>query len=241
MHLWLQAIHLICASKKGISSNQLHRVLGLTLKSAWFMAHRIREAMKDTGPFAVGGNGTPVEVDETYIGSTTYTVKVGRDGKERIVPDRGMKGKRKVVTLVERGGKARSMHVERVTAENIGDILNRHVRSDSRLMTDEAKYYRQPGKAFASHERVNHKKGEYARGDVNTNTVEGYFSIFKRGLVGVYQHCSEQHLQRYLAEFDFRYNNRVKLGVDDVQRASNALKGVVGKRLTYTTTNSAEA
>jgi transposase-like protein len=237
LHKWLLATHLMASSKKGISAHQLHRMLGITYKSAWFMAHRIREAMTDTDDTPVGGNAKPVEVDETYLGPTTYsTTKKGR-----VVADRGMKGKRKVVTLVERGGKARSYHVQRVTAENIGEILNRHVRQDTRLMTDEAKYYREPGKEFFMHERVNHKAKEYVRGDVYTNTVEGFFSIFKRGLNGVYQHVSEAHLQRYLTEFDFRYSNRAKLGVDDKERATKVLKGAEGKRLTYRRTGGQEA
>jgi transposase-like protein len=237
LHKWLLATHLMASSKKGISAHQLHRMLGITYKSAWFMAHRIREAMTDTDTTPVGGAGKPVEVDEVYIGPTTYSPnKVGE-----MRPDRGMKGKRKVVTLVERGGKACSYHVQRVTAENIGEILNRHVRPDTRLMTDEGKYYREPGKEFFMHERVNHKAKEYVRGDVYTNTVEGFFSIFKRGLNGVYQHVSEAHLQRYLTEFDFRYSNRVKLGVDDKERAAKALKGAEGKRLTYRRINEPQA
>jgi transposase-like protein len=200
LHKWLLATHLMASSKKGISAHQLHRMLGITYKSAWFMAHRIREAMTDTDATPVGGNGGAVEVDETYIGPTTYK------------------------------------HIEHVTAKNISEVL-KDVSRDARLMTDEAKFYREPGKDFASHERVNHKKGEYVRGDAYTNTVEGFFSIFKRGMVGVYQHCDKRHLQRYLTEFDFRYSNRAKLGVSDKERAEKALKGIEGKRLTYRRTD----
>jgi transposase-like protein len=232
LHKWLLATHLMASSKKGISAHQLHRMLGITYKSAWFMAHRIREAMTDTDATPVGGNGGAVEVDETYIGPTTYSVSKGG----RVRADRGMAGKRKIVTLVERGGKARSKHIEHVTAKNISEVL-KDVSRDARLMTDEAKFYREPGKDFASHERVNHKKGEYVRGDAYTNTVEGFFSIFKRGMVGVYQHCDKRHLQRYLTEFDFRYSNRAKLGVSDKERAEKALKGIEGKRLTYRRTD----
>jgi transposase-like protein len=241
MRDWLVAIHMICSSKKGVSSNQLHRTLGITLKSAWFMSHRIREAMTDTDTTPVGGAGGVVEVDETYLGPTTYRTRTMPDGTTKVVGNTGNVDKRKVVTLVERGGKARSHHVARVTAENISEILNRYVHPDTRLMTDEGKFYREPGKEFFMHERVNHKKKEYVRGDVYTNTVEGFFSIFKRGLSGVYQHCSEQHLHRYLTEFDFRYSNRVRLGVDDTQRAEKALKGVSGKRLTYRRINEPKA
>jgi transposase-like protein len=230
LHLWLQAIHLICASKKGISSNQLHRVLGITLKSAWFMSHRIREAMKINGSEPpMGGKGEIIEADETYLGSGGFEFVTGEGWK----PKRGVGDRMKIVTLVERGGRARSVKVDEVTVESVTSIVKRNASRHAVLMTDEAKVYGPIGKQMERHYTVNHGKGEYSDGFVSTNTVEGYFSIFKRGMKGVYQHCNERHLERYLAEFDFRYNNRVKLGVDDLQRADNALKGVVGKRLTY--------
>lgn len=228
LHIWLQAIHLMCASKKGISSNQLHRTLGVTLKTAWFMSHRIREAMAPHGGLPpLGGEGKTVEADETYIGN-----------KGKQAPGaRGWSHKEKVLSLVERGGKVRSHHVNAVNANTLRPILNAQIAAESRLMTDEARVYIPLGKAFASHDVLNHSIGEYVRGDAHTNTIEGYFSIFKRGMKGVYQHCNERHLKRYLAEFDFRYNEREALGVNDLERAEMALIGIKGKRLTYRTTN----
>lgn len=223
LHLWLQAFYLMCASKKGISSNQLHRTLGVTLKTAWFMSHRIREAMRsdDASPF--GSGGTPVEVDEAYIG-----VQKGKKAT------RGGGHKMKVLSLIDRdSGAARSFTADQLTAEVIHPILQANIAREARLMTDEARMYWKIGKEFASHEAVLHAGFEYVRGDVYTNTVEGYFSIFKRGMKGIYQHCGEQHLARYLAEYDFRYSNRIALGINDTDRASLALAGVVGKRLTY--------
>lgn len=227
LHLWLQAIYLVAASKKGISANQLHRTLGVTLKTAWFMGHRIREAMRDDSNAILGGEGSQgiVEADETYLGRTEGQGKGPHLSK-----------KRKVFALHERGGKVRSFHVNRVTTDTLGPIMEQHVAKAARLMTDTASVYNKLGNAFASHETVNHNVGEYARGDVTTNSVEGYFGIFKRGLFGTYQHCGENHLHRYLAEFDFRHNNRKSLGIDDTERAENLVKGVVGKRLMYQTT-----
>lgn len=228
LHIWLQAIHLICASKKGISSNQLHRTLNVTLKTAWFMSHRIREAMAPHGSLPpLGGEGKTVEADETYIGNR---------GKQN-PGARGWAHKEKVLSLVERKGHVRSHHVAAVNAETLRPILNAQIAAETRLITDEARVYKPLGKDFASHEFVNHSIGEYVRGDIHSNTVENYFSIFKRGMKGVYQHCSSKHLKRYLAEFDFRYNNRIGLEINDFSRAENALRGVVGKRLTYRTTN----
>lgn len=234
LRMWLQAIALICASKKGISSNQLHRTLGITLKSAWFMSHRIREAMRvgELGLPKLGGSGSGsggtgvVEVDETFIGR-----------KKGVPVRRGGAHKHAVLALVERGGQVRSMHIDDTKASTILPIVNENIAKEARIMTDDAATYYRKLRGFASHESVNHGAEEYVRGDVHTNTVENVFSIFKRGMKGIYQHCSEQHLHRYLAEFDFRYNNRVGLGVDDEQRATKALKGVKGKRLTYRTTN----
>lgn len=225
MHLWLQAMYLMCASKKGISSNQLHRTLGVTLKTAWFMSHRIREAMRDGNLAPFGSGGTPVEVDEAYI------------GRRKGVPmTRGGGHKNQVVSLVDRAtGAVRSVHTARIEPGEVVAIVRANVAKEARLMTDEARMYWSVGKEFASHERVFHGIHEYARGDVTTNTVEGYFSIFKRGMRGIDQHCGEQHLHRYLAEFDFRYTNRVANGLNDTDRANFALLGVVGKRLTYET------
>jgi transposase-like protein len=227
LHLWLQAFYLIAGSKKGISSNQLHRTLGVTLKTAWFMGHRIREAMR-VGSLSppMGGDGGVVEVDETYFGTKKGTPKKVR----------GFNHKFAVLTLVQRGGEARSFHIQDSRADVVVPIVIDNIADEARLATDEAQVYKTVGKNFAEHGTVKHRSGEYVRGDIHTNTVEGYFSIFKRGMKGVYQHCGERHLHRYLAEFDFRYNNRVKLGVNDEARASAAVKGVKGKRLTYRTT-----
>jgi transposase-like protein len=199
MHLWLQAIHLMCSSKKGISSNQLHRTLEVTLKTAWFMSHRIREAMRsgDLAPF--GGNGGAVEADETFIGR--------EPGKE---VKRAYHHKMKVLSLVDREtGRARSMVVDDLKPSTVAPILRENIAKEARLMTDEATHYVEVGREFAEHGAVKHKADEYVRGDVYTNTVEGYFSVFKRGMKGTYQHCAKKHLHRYLAEFDFRYNHRL--------------------------------
>ncbi len=226
LHIWLQAMFLIASSKKGISSNQLHRTLGVTLKSAWFMSHRIREAMKDTGGMFGTGGGT-VEADETFIGH-----KAGEGVRQ------GYGHKMKVLALVDRDtGKSRAWVVDgEIKLSSVLPILQANVSPDARLMTDEGRHYQPMKKHFAEHTTVNHGKGEYVSRDdraIHTNTVEGYFSVFKRGMRGVYQHCQEHHLHRYLAEFDFRYSNRIKLGVDDVARFSKIVEGVKGKRLTY--------
>jgi transposase-like protein len=227
MRLWLQAVYLLCSSKKGISSNQLHRALGVTLKTAWFMSHRIREAMRVVGMEPMGGAGEVVEVDETLQGKVKGAPKEGRALG-------GRSGYRNVVlTLVQRGGDARSFHVDGARIADLAPIIRKHIKRESDLMTDEWTAYQDVGREFASHETVNHSQEEYVRGRVTTNTVEGYFSVFKRGMKGVYQHCGERHLHRYLAEFDFRYSNRVARGVDDVARTERAIKGIVGKRLTY--------
>jgi transposase-like protein len=233
LRLWLQAIFLIASSKKGISSNQLHRTLGVTLKSAWFMSHRIREAMKDDGGI-LGGGGGIVEADETFFGNIK--------GRRRPTKGGGGDHKHKILSLVERDGRTRSFHVANVDHRNLKPILLSQIAKDTHLMTDGAHHYQAIGKEFAEHESVNHTQGEYARKSVragikaHTNTVEGYFGLLKRGLVGTYHHVSEKHLQRYVTEFDFRYSNRVALGVNDVDRAGKLLRGVVGKRLTYKTT-----
>lgn len=230
LHIWLQAMFLLCSSKKGISANQLSRTLGVTLKSAWFMAHRIREAMKDDGSAGpLGGEGQIIEADETLMGPRDYEFQNGRGwiGKQ------GTGGKVRIMTLVERNGRARSIMADKFTPAQVASFMLNNASTKSVLMTDEAKVYPKIGKNFAKHETVNHSKGEYARAEVTTNTVEGYFSVFKRGMRGTYQQCGEKHLQRYLAEFDFRYSNRAALGVCDVERTVRALKGVSGKRLTY--------
>jgi transposase-like protein len=224
VHKWFQAAHLLASSKKGISSHQLHRTLGVTYKTAWFMAHRLREAMRDTPKGQLGGSGKIVEADETFF--------VNKKGFRRQV---GVGHKMAILSLVERGGSIRSVVMDRVTQPAVEKIIRRNVHHESRLMTDTAGRYRRNRFGVAEHEKVNHEQGEYAHGDVYVNTLEGVFSIFKRGMKGVYQHCSEKHLHRYVAEFDFRYNNRSGLGVEDAERATNALKGIVGKRLTYRT------
>jgi transposase-like protein len=226
LHQWLQATYLMCSSKKGISSHQLMRTLGVQYKTAWFMTHRIREAMAAGKLPMMGGPGAVVEIDETFIGK-----------KEGMPVRRGYAHKHAVMTLVERGGSARSFHVDGTSAADLLPIIKANVAPETHVMTDEAGQYAHLGKHFTEHDFVAHGKGEYVRGDVHSNTVEGFYSVFKRGMKGVYQHCAEKHLHRYVAEFDFRYNNRVKLGVDDQDRTTQALKGVVGKRLTYRPAN----
>jgi transposase-like protein len=238
MRHWLQAMYLMSSSKKGISANQLHRTLGVTLKTAWFMAHRIRYAMEQhpKGPF-----GGTVEMDETYVGGKLrvgpLTTKPGQRPKDRLAHTAN---KAVVVSLVQRGGKVRSYHIQKVTAKNLRPLVDEMVAKDAHLMTDESTVLDSAG-AHRQHSKVNHKQKEYVRIEkgavITTNTVEGYFSILKRGINGVYHHCEKQHLHRYLAEFDFRYNNRVAKGVDDIERADQLLAGVTGKRLTYRTTH----
>lgn len=224
LHKWLLANHLMVASKKGISAHQLHRMLGVTYKTAWFMAHRIREAMKDNnGP--LGGDGHTIEADETYFGKD-------KNAPPSRTPIRNMN---KIVSLVDRNtGRTISFHVtEQLNTDTIARILYTNVSRDSRLITDEAHFYKRPGMDFASHYSVNHAAKEYVRDDITTNTIEGFFGIFKRGMRGIYQHCSSKHLQRYLVEFDFRYTRRLANGYNDADRADAALKGIAGKRLTY--------
>lgn len=240
MHIWLQAMHLMCSSKKGFSANQFCRVLGVDFKTGWFLGHRIREAMRqfDPGSFdPLGGEGQTVEVDETYIGGKERNKHASRRNKANI----GGMGKEAVFSLVERGGRVRSHHVAEVNAASLRPILKAHLDAKSSLMTDGEGQYRILGPMFAKHEVVNHGIGEYVRGEAHTNTVEGFFSILKRGIIGTYHHVSEQHLNRYLAEFDFRHNNRMALGIDDVERTERAIRGIIGKRLTYRTTNSRKA
>jgi transposase-like protein len=240
MHLWLQAIVMMCSSKKGISTNQLHRTLGVTLRTAWHMTHRIRLMMDgDSSSGPLGGEGKIIEVDETFFGKPEGVAPVQWqfDNERGWYRDaRDQRRKIPIVTLVERGGRARSIKVDNVTARTLRSVVFTHADTKSDLMTDEYASYRRIGRHFASHETVKHSEEEYVRGEAHTNTVEGFFSVFKRGMVGVYQHCNERHLHRYLAEFDFRFNTRAKLGVDDAARTERAVQGAVGKRLTYRTT-----
>jgi len=232
LHKWLLAFHLMASSKKGVSAHQLHRMLDLTYKTAWFMAHRVREAMKPNGGGLLGSGGGAVEVDETFVGR-----KPGRK------LGRGTAHKEAVFSLVERNGGVRSFHVNDVTAATLKPIIQAQMSNKAKLMTDDAGQYRILGPVSATHETVNHSAKEYVRGNVHTNTVEGFFSIFKRGMYGVYQHVSSHHLHRYTTEFDFRYNHRErrvkidgkweKIGHNDAERAVAALKGIGGKRLTY--------
>lgn len=227
LHQWFQAAFLMCSSKKGVSSNQLHRTLGCTLKTAWFVSHRLREAMRQ-GDLAVpfGSGGGAVESDETYIGRLK--------GKPK---RRAFHHKMKVLTLIDRDtGQARSAVISDVKHSTIAPILRKNIAREARLMTDEAGSYRVVGQHFSEHGVVRHGQEEYVNADdptIHTNTAEGFFSVFKRGMKGIYQHCSEQHLHRYLAEFDFRYNHRIALGVNDTARTHAALRAIVGKRLTY--------
>jgi hypothetical protein len=225
LHQWVYATHLLTSSKKGISAHQVGRMLGLTYKSAWFLCHRIREAMRPTELTPMGGSGKSVEVDETLSGH--------QEGANWKTQRNAWQHRNIVLALVERGGIARSFHIDGTTVGTLVPILRMNVSRESNLLTDQASWYKTVGKEYESHGTVDHTKKEYARGEISTNTVEGYFSIFKRGMKGVYQHCSEKHLHRYLSEFDFRYSQRIALGVDDAMRADLALKGVAGKRLTY--------
>jgi transposase-like protein len=232
LHLWLQAIQLICGSKKGISTRQIQRTFNCSMKTAWFLTHRIREIMKpkdDASP--LGGEGRTIEADVTYVGRKPMT-KARRGGGSNMNP---------VFALIERDGAARSVHMPDVRAHNLGAALDNLASPKSDFMTDDAVAFKEIGWNFATHYTVNHSKDEYVRREgsrvVTTNGVEGFFSILKRGIYGVYQHVSEAHLHRYLAEFDFRYSNRERLGVNDVARASRALAGAKGRRLTYETTH----
>jgi len=244
LNKWLQAAFILSASKKGMSAHQMSRMLGITYKSTWFMCHRLREAMKAGKLPPLGGAGKVVEVDETYFGNLPEH-KIGKTNSKGLPrapgPRMGPHHKRAIVSLVERGGQARSFYAENAHLEKVAKIVRENVAKESRMHTDSSKLYTNVGKDFAKHESVNHYEKEYARGDVTTNTIEGFFSIFKRGMKGVYQHCDERHLHRYLAEFDFRYNNRTALGVNDSERATNMLKGISGKRLTYRRINEGEA
>jgi transposase-like protein len=224
---WLAALFLLVSSKKGISAHQAHRMLDVSYKSTWFMMHRLREAMRTGALSPLGGSGKTVEIDETFTGRLAGSPKPTRGGASSY--------KNTVLTLVERGGAARSFHVDSTSIADLIPVVNANVARETAMMTDQASWYKNLNKdgVYASHESVDHSRDEYVRGLVHTNTVEGYYSIFKRGMKGVYQHCSEKHLHRYLAEFDFRYSNRVALGTDDMTRAEKLATGISGKRLTY--------
>jgi transposase-like protein len=229
MCLWLQAIYLMCSSKKGISSNQLHRTLGVTLKTAWFMSHRIREAMRSDGTVNFGTGGGIVEVDETFIGHKHKKAKGAR----------GYAHKNAILSLVDRNtGQSKSFVVKDVTKATLLPILKTNIAKEAYVMTDEASQYKDIGaaKVFDAHGWTTHSAGEYVNREdpeMHTNTVEGFYSIFKRGMKGVYQYCDKKHLQRYAAEFEFRYNNRIANGFNDTDRSEIALEGIVGRRLTY--------
>lgn len=225
---WLQATYLLTASKKGFSAHQLHRMLGCTYKTAWFVFHRLREAMRDGDLTPFGSNGGTVEVDETFIGNDR-TLKPNHTKKGR-----GYHHKHKILTLVDRStGRAKSIVVDDLKAKTLFPILKENIAKESTVCTDEAGQYRNLAREFAQHDFVRHGAGEYGRGEVHTNTAEGYFSIFKRGMKGVYQHCAKKHLHRYAAEFDFRYNHRSANGFSDSQRADSVLSSIRGKRITY--------
>lgn len=224
LHKWLQVVYLMTSSKKGVSAHQLHRALEVTYKTAWFMAHRVREAMREGNLAPLGGNGGVVEVDETYIGREPGRKKAPQGGHHKM----------KVLSLVDRTtGRAQSFVVDKVNRSTILPIVRENVDRETRMMTDEAYWYRPLKVEYADHQSVDHGKGEYGRGEAHTNTVEGFFSIFKRGMKGVYQHCGKKNLHRYMAEFDFRYSHRSANGVEDAERGLIALRGARGKRLTY--------
>jgi len=243
LHKWLMAFYLMSSSKKGVSAHQLHRALGLDYKSAWFMCHRIREAMRGTGEGfdgPMGGEGEIVEADETYYGpiekskirtKTTSGRPFTKSGKT------GPANKRPIVALVERGGNVRTFHVPVADKATVSKIVRENIARESRLHTDESNLYGDEADHFAAHKTVKHTAKEYVRYEdgetVHSNSAEGFFSIFKRGMRGIYQHCAEKHLHRYLAEYEFRYNHRVRLGIGDIDRTLAAVRGVAGKRLLY--------
>ncbi|MGO9786670.1 MAG: IS1595 family transposase [Stellaceae bacterium] len=235
---WWLASHLMGSSKKGVSAHQLHRSLGVTYKTAWFMAHRLREAMRVNNPDPIGGQNKVVEADETYMGGKDKNKHANKRLRGRWMIERPA-----VVSLVERGGEVRSSHIADVGANTLGKVLHKNIDSRTYLMTDELAAYQPIGKGFAGHDTVHHTAGQYVKrgGFTHTNTVENFFSIMKRGVYGTYHHISQQHLMRYLAEFDFRFNNRSALGVSDAERAVKLVKGISGKRLTYRRTSEGRA
>lgn len=246
LNKWLAAMHLLGAGKKGTSAHQLHRMLGITYQSAWFLAHRIREAMREDDAEPIGGTGKVVEADETYFGKAENP-RPSKQRKDRPFTKGGKfgpRGKRAIVALVERGGRARTFHVDRATAENVRDVIVRNVSRKSTLHTDESPIYTKLGKEFAAHETVIHTGDEYVRYDgdrvIHVNSAEGYFSVFKRGMKGVYQHCGEAHLHRYLSEFEFRFNRRSALGITDTERTEAIARGADGKRLLYRAAGSSQ-
>jgi transposase-like protein len=226
VYKWLQATYLLSASKKGMSAHQLHRMMGVTYKTAWFMFHRIREAMRVLNIEPLGGEGKVVEADETYVGGKEQNKHL----RKRTGHKNGLSKKEAVVSIIEREGKVHSYHTGRATAEQVSPILTGLVHHRTVLITDDSSVYKTVGEKFAAHQIVKHSLNQYVVGQVHTNTIEGFFGIFKKGMTGVYQHCGKQHLQRYLNEFDFRYNERK---INDLERANVALAGIVGKRLTY--------
>jgi transposase-like protein len=236
LHKWLLSFRLMNSSKKGFSAHQLMRTLEVDYKTAWFLEHRVRECMDDSDGSPLGGKDQVLEMDETYLGPAAEGLHAkdnwhfvnGKGWVQRVVDK-----KQKIVTLVERGGRARSIHVNNLNSSTILAILLQNADRESRLHTDESRIYMRPGRIMAEHESVNHRAEEWVRGDVTTNTVESYFSVFKRGMKGTYQHCSEKYLQRYLNEFDFRHSNRAALGVDDAERTTRAIQGATGRRLLY--------
>lgn len=233
LNKWLAATHLMMASKKGMSALQIGRLLGLSKKTAWFLCHRIRESLRELNPTPMGGEGKTVEIDETFVGG----LEKNKHRSKRKHVGTGGAGKEAVFSLVERGGRVQSHHVPAVTSKTLGPILHAQIHGKTYVMTDEGATAKSLGKRFEKHGSVNHSIGEYVRGDVHTNTIEGYFSILKRGINGVYHHVSQTHLKRYLAKFDFRYNEREALGVDDATRMVKSIPGIVGKRLTYRRTD----
>ncbi len=240
LNKWLMAFYLLNASKKGVSAHQLHRALGVDYKSAWFMCHRIRETMRSGGLGPLGGEGKIVEADETYYGPVEKgkaRTKTARGEPFTKSGKSGPSNKRPIVALVERGGNVRTFHVPVADQATVEKIVGENIARESRLHTDESRLYFNAADTFAAHETVHHTSGEYVRYEdgraIHTNSAEGYFSIFKRGMRGVYQHCKEKHLHRYLAEFDHRYNHRVALGYSDIDRTLAAIRGVEGKRLMY--------
>jgi transposase-like protein len=241
LHKWLQAFHLMCSSKKGVSAHQLHRTLGITYRSAWFMSHRIRECMRTGGLTPLGGKGKVVEADETYYGKPDEPKTKNVHGKPFRMAKRSPRNRRPIVALVERGGSVRTFHVPVADKETVTKIVRENIARESQLHTDESKLYVGSDQHFDAHKTVTHSADEYVRYEngeaVHTNTAEGYFSIFKRGMRGIYQHCGEKHLHRYLAEYEFRYNHRSALGIEDGERAALAIKSADGKRLTYRNAN----
>lgn len=229
LHLWLQAIHLMCASKKGIATRQLQRMLNCSMKTAWFLSHRIRESMGDTsGPF--GGEGSTIEIDETYVGGEAVNRHASKRGKGRGVHD-----KAPVFALVERQGRVRAFHIPQVNGANLAKIMAENVKRGSTVYSDENHATQYSARGY-KHDTVNHRAGEYVRDEVSTNTIEGFFEIVKRGLTGIYHSVSKEHFDRYLTGYAFRYSNRSALGVEDVERAEIVLTGARGKRLTYQAT-----